>query len=378
MKTERLLAMLVMALLVTASPVLADDGEKRVRCDKGQTLAKALQKAEPGDTLLVSGICHERVTITTDRITIDGQGSAVLDGGGGSLADFTGVLTIDGAKGVRLRGLTIRHGPGEGILALRGAAFTAEHTVSRDNGTTGIAVLQGSTAELSNCTMTGNRLGLDVFTGASAVLRDAVAIDQNSGNGVDINGQAVVEIRAANVTASGNGGSGIVVGSGQLAIFQFPVTPASALTTNDNGVAGIILGGSPFTVYSAATVTASGNGVFGILFGGPSFLVTTPGSGSRFLIENNAVGMRLQAGAGMSFNFGGQLTVTGNGVGLQADASGTLTVVSDPAQPSAITGNGTDVDLVFGSRATFNSVQIGTLVTDGTSLCRGAAKPGCP
>ncbi len=377
MKTKRVLAMLVMALLVTTGLALADDGEKRVRCDKGQTLTKALQKAGPGDTLLVSGICRERVTITTDRITIDGQGSAVLDGGGGSLADFTGVLTIDGAKGVRLQGLTIRHGPGEGIPALRGAAFTAEHTVSRDNGGTGIAVAQGSTAELSNCTMSGNLAGLDVFTGASAVLRDAVAIDQNSANGMVINGQAVVEIRAANVTASGNGGSGIVVGSGQLAIFGFLVT-ASALTTNDNGFAGIQLGGSLFTVYSAATVTASGNGVFGILSGGPSFLVTTPGSGSRFLIGNNAVGMRLQAGAGMNFNFGGQLTVTGNGVGLQADASGTLTVVSDPAQPSAITGNGTDVDLVFGSRATFDSVQIGTLVTDGTSLCRGAAKPGCP
>ena len=97
--------------------------------------------------------------------------------------------------------------------------------------------------------MTGNRLGLDVFTGASAVLLDAVAIAQNSGNGVDINGQAVVEIRAANVTASGNGGFGIVVGSGQLAIFRFPVTLASTLTTNANGFAGIMLGGSQFTVF---------------------------------------------------------------------------------------------------------------------------------
>ena len=303
MNTVARLTVVFLSVATAVSPSWGDPIVK-VNCDKGQTLGKALKKADPGDTILVSGTCVERVTVTTDRITIDGQGSAVLDGGGGYLADFTGVLTIDGAKGVRLQGLTIRHGPGEGILALRGAAFTAEQTVSRDNGTTGIAVLQGSTAELRNCTMTGNQIGLDVFTGASAVLRDAVAIDQNLGDGVQINGHAVVEIRAANVTASGNGGIGILVGSGQLAIFGFPVTPASVLTTNDNGFAGIRLGGSVFTVYSAATVTASGNGVFGILSGGPSFLVTTPGSGSRFLIENNAVGMRVLNGAGMNFGLG--------------------------------------------------------------------------
>ena len=66
------------------------DGGKRVHCERGQTLGKALERARPGDTFLVSGTCRERVTITTDQITLDGQESAVPDGGGGGPAEFSG------------------------------------------------------------------------------------------------------------------------------------------------------------------------------------------------------------------------------------------------------------------------------------------------
>jgi hypothetical protein len=348
-----------------------------VNCDKGQTLSKALERADPGDTIRVSGTCAERVVVTTDRITIDGQGSAILDGGGGPLTDFTAVVMINGARGVRIKGLTVRNSPGDGILAQQGAAVTVEETITRGNASNGIAVGQGSTAELTGSAMTGNRVGLDVYTGSSVVLRAAVTIDLNSVNGVEINGEAVVEIRAADVTASNNGQAGIVVGSGQLAIFGFPATPTSTLVANSNGFAGIIVNGSPLTVYSASAVTASGNGVFGILLAGPALFVTTPGSGGTFVVQDNAIGLGLQTGAVANF-LGGQLVVNGNGTGLLANGAGAATFVSSPGQPSAIMNNGTDVDLQFGSRATFDGVQIGTLTTDGTVLCRGAGKPVCP
>ena len=41
-------------------------------------LTEALRKAKPGDTLQVTGTCHERVTITTDQLTLDGGAGAVL------------------------------------------------------------------------------------------------------------------------------------------------------------------------------------------------------------------------------------------------------------------------------------------------------------
>src|SRR5262245_7810550 len=95
----RLMAVLVL-IVMGSSPSWADSVHD-VKCDKGQTIDKALKTANPGDTIRLSGTCFERVVVATDRITIDGQGSATLDGGGGSPADFTGVLTIDGAKGIR-------------------------------------------------------------------------------------------------------------------------------------------------------------------------------------------------------------------------------------------------------------------------------------
>ena len=56
----------------------------RVDCGAGQTIGRALKHAQPGDSIVVTGTCHERVVITTDRITLAGRGTAVMDGGGGS------------------------------------------------------------------------------------------------------------------------------------------------------------------------------------------------------------------------------------------------------------------------------------------------------
>ena len=112
---------------------------KKVKCDKGQTLTEALRKAKPGDTLQVTGTCHERVTITTDGLTLDGGGSAVLDGGGGGPTEFfEAVVTIDGVQGVTLMGFTIQNGPSQGILGVGGAAFVVKDTTLQNNGAAGI------------------------------------------------------------------------------------------------------------------------------------------------------------------------------------------------------------------------------------------------
>src|SRR4029453_14267288 len=76
-----------------------------VNCDRGENIAQALARAEPGDTIRVTGTCVERVSIKTDRITLDGQGTATLDGGGGPVAEFDGVVTIYGARRVTNTGV---------------------------------------------------------------------------------------------------------------------------------------------------------------------------------------------------------------------------------------------------------------------------------
>jgi hypothetical protein len=375
MKTTHLFAALVLAGAITASPALADKLVRKVDCNKGQTIADALEHAEPGDTIRVTGVCTERVVIQTDRLTIDGEGTAVLSGTPGGPLDFNAVLTVDGARGVVIKGLTVQNSPAEGILGLRGAAFSVLQTQVRDNAFTGVSVGGGSTAELIDADINHNGLGLDVYTGSSAILKGVIAITQNSGNGVDINGQATVEIRGAAVNASNNGGSGITVGSGQLAIFNFASSVGSSVNASGNGFAGIFVGGSLVTVYPAATVTASSNGAFGLFLSGPTFLVTLPGGGTTFVIENNGVGINAQQGAGFNLQ-GGQLTVTNNGVGLAGNGAGTLTIGSVPATPSSISGNGLDVRLAFGTRATFQGVTIGSITCDTTVLSQGTTV--CP
>src|SRR4029453_6324793 len=181
-------AMVFVAASPGGSPQPAGTGDavsnmRVVNCDHGQNLAEALARAHPGDTIRVTGTCVEQVSIKTDRITLDGQGAATLDGGGGPFAEFDGVVTIDGDSGVTIQGFTVQNGPGEGILGTHGAAFSVRNTTVQDNGFTGVAVGQGSTAELTDCSLLRNDAGIDVFTQSSAVLKGSIRINKNLQSG---------------------------------------------------------------------------------------------------------------------------------------------------------------------------------------------------
>ena len=65
----------------------------RVDCDRAPTgaLQKAIAATDPGDTLVVSGTCHEHVTVPVDKnsISLDGRGTAAIIRLGSSAADRT-------------------------------------------------------------------------------------------------------------------------------------------------------------------------------------------------------------------------------------------------------------------------------------------------
>ena len=360
---------------VGASPGGDADSPMRrrvVNCDRGQNIAEVLAKADPGDTIRVTGTCVERVSIKTDRITLDGQGAATLDGGGGPIAEFDGVVTIDGASGVTIQGFTVQNGPGEGILGTHGAAFSMRNTTVQDNGGNGVAVAEGSTAELTDCSMLRNATGIDVFTQSSAVLKGAIRTNENLGNGADINGTSIIEIRGAQVEASRNGGVGLVAGSNsQLAVFGFDVSRGSTFTIDANGGPGIVLGDSILNVFESTTISIT-NSPLGILVGAGKII--SPFGVGTFVIENNGVG--LDFGLDGTALLVGGLTARNNGTGVRGDGAGVLTFISIPENPSAITGNGVDVDLRFGARATFAGVNVGTITCDSTVLSRGTTV--CP
>jgi hypothetical protein len=370
---------------LAAAQTSADDDDARIRvnCDAGQTIGRALQRARPGTTIQVRGTCRERVVITTDRITLDGEGSAVLDGGGGQLTsaavqdpEFDALIIVDGVTGVTIVGFSIQNGSGNGILGTHSAAFAVSKTTVQHNAITGLVVSDNSTVELSDSTLQHNLLGMDVFTSSSAILRGIVAATKNTVDGIEVNGQSILEIRGAQVQLNNNGVNGLVAGPGcAVAIFGFTASKGSTLTANENGDSGILVGGSSLTVFGeASTINAANNTVNGIWLPADGAVLSPFGRGT-FVIENNAVGLNIgqQSGAVIV----GGLNVKNNKVtGLLADGAGSLTLVSIPPNPSSITGNGTDVDLRFGTRTTIDGVTIGTTVCDKTVLSRGTTV--CP
>jgi hypothetical protein len=292
-----------------------------------------------------------------------------------------GVVTIDGVQGVTLTGFTVQHGPGEGILGIHGAAFAVQQTTVQQNAASGIAVADGSTADLTDCTIEGNGFGIDVFTSSSAILRGAISISRNQGNGAEVNGQSMLELRGAQVQLSDNGGAGLVAGNGQVAIFGFTASQGSPLTATANGDprGGIIIAGSLFSIFGrdfgsgANVITAANNAGAGI-FVSAGFIASPEGTG-KFVLENNATGLSFVNNAGAVIR--GGLNVQNNGTGVLADGAGTVTLISIPPNPSSITNNSTfDLDLTFGTRATVDGVTIGTIRCDATVLSRGSTV--CP
>jgi parallel beta helix pectate lyase-like protein len=363
----------------------ADSAVMKVQCDKGQTLTEALRKAKPGDTLQVTGTCHERVTITTDRLTLDGGGSAVLDGGGGGSTEFfEGVVTIDGVQGVTLKGFTIRNSPGQGIFGVGGAAFVVKDTIMQNNGVGGISLNNNASAELTDVEVKDSGgIGIAVFNNSTAVLKGHIS-STGSGrtvggsNGIAVQSGSTLEIRGASVQASHNVGGGVDIVDSQAILFGYPESQGSILTAEHNTLDGIFVANGSLSFFgepSAYTISASNNGGSGITIeiGGA---VVSPSGAAKFMIENNQQNGLNVGGGGSALIIGG-LTVQNNQTGLLADGAGTLTLVSIPPNPSIITGNSTfDVDLKFGTRATFDGVTIGTITCDATVLSRGTTV--CP
>jgi hypothetical protein len=57
----------------------ADAAVKKVKCDTGQTLTEALQKAKPGDTLQVKGTCAGTGSLATISAS-DNRGNGIAIG----------------------------------------------------------------------------------------------------------------------------------------------------------------------------------------------------------------------------------------------------------------------------------------------------------
>ena len=383
----------IVVLLLASTPVLAENHQ--VNCDHGESLATALEQATPGETIQVSGTCQEAVMIIADRITIDGGGSAILDGRG---AD---VVTADGVRGVTLTGLTVRQGL-NGVVAKGGAHLKLTSVTTQHNLVSGLRVDGHSSVELRDCTTYNNGVnGLEVDRASEVKVTGAF---RSQGNGVfGISLLNTSSLVFANATAtSTNNTLGIAVGLNSGASIA---DAATTVNTSDNLTTGFtVVSGSSLLVFEGAivaqhnrfnhgvsanskssidldrggSITATHNGLDGVQLEDSLLnMFNMPGQRGSTVVatDNQRHGLSTFVGGKIDLSGDSQITSQRNSqVGLFADNGGSVRV-----SKSTLTHNGTtDVALSFGTRAEFTQNTIGTITCDATVLMRGGTGTVCP
>lgn len=399
MKKTNINGWMIVGMLVATNPVLADSEDTEqilVRCNHGDSLAEAIDDADPGDTILVLGTCHESVTITTDRLTIEGQGNAELVGVDGT----QDVITIKGAHAVTLTGFSIRNG-NIGILGKEASSFMLNNLVVRDNSNTGIRLEGNSSATITDTTAEHNGLlGIDIDRASEARFSGNFVSQDNGVFGMILSSNSSSTFAKANVTVRRNA-LGIQVGinsSFMIADAETVVTAANNLATGLTVVSGstlfvfegaIVAEGNQFNHGVSAnsnsnidldrggSITARNNGVDGIQLEDSLLnLFNMPGlPASSVLVENNGR-HGLSAFQESRIDLSGDSEITSHSnleAGVFVDNGSSARIIN-----STIRDNLTDLVLSFGSRADLVNNLIETITCDDTVLVRGDSGITCP
>ena len=186
-----------------------------VDCDNGGNIQGALDEAKDGDTINVSGTCNERATIILDNLTIDGGGTAIIDGTG---IDAPGSLLQVRALNVSILNLTVQNSPRSGINVGRGGSAIIQGVTSTGNGTHGISVTRAAYALIGPGgfdhpvagTGTGNQLfgntrhGISVVGSASADIFHNLITSNVRGINISNSGSAFIDGNV--ITGNSEGG----------------------------------------------------------------------------------------------------------------------------------------------------------------------------
>jgi hypothetical protein len=362
MKARGTLWMLVV-IVSLASPALGS--VHHVHCDEpGQTMTKALQTAQPGDTIHVRGTCAETVTITTDRVTLDGGGEAILQGpGGGQPGDvFHGLLNVVGGQGVEIRGFTVQHSAADGINGRQGAAFTVRDVRVFHSADDGIEATETSTVRfLGTCEIRGSgEDGMAITHGSSALFSaERVTTTENVRAGIFVIGTSTAGFDTGAVHTTQNTFGVLTLGHSSLTLGRTMPT----ILAEDNMLDGILVADTSDLRLDGGTITAARNRRTGLSFGGTGGLGNIRGI---ILSEYNTEGARAEDSSRIAQLIAGRMTIRNNTTGIIAENGSDVRITTE----ATITNNGTDLVLSFGSRGIFTGTTIDTTTCDKTSLLR--------
>ncbi len=350
-----------------------------VNCDKQQSLAKALKRARPGTTIIITGTCYEQVKIRKNYIRLQGKDGAVIDGSIGKIV-HPGTITVSGAHGVVIRDLTVRNGPDQGVVIEKNASALLQGISTNNNATVGVTV-DSSYAELKNVNASENGTGFDFFTSATVIAQGELTAANNRGPGVAVNGNATLELRGAIIKSHDNAGDGVLlVNNANLMILSFPEAQGSGVRASGNrGNAGLFVANSNIAIVGSQ-FSGSGANFFDISnHRGPAMLLissnlASPFATARFNITGNGAGMVLVDNTDVTIV--GGLQINGNfGPGVVGEGAGILRIEQNAANPSAITDNfAPDMVLSFGTRLVLDENIANAVICDPTVL---TLRAGC-
>lgn len=347
-----------------ASPPAASPAVE-VDCDAGDSVADALEQHGSGSIIRILGTCMEQVVITHNDVTIDGGGSAVLDAG----EDAEGpVVHVLGARNVTVRDITVQNGQ-HGILVENMSTITLEDVVSQENSSHGVEIIQ-SHATVSNLRSHQNgRVGLSINRNSEVRLIDST-LESNNISGLVIFSSAIGRLEGTNVVRD-NAAQGVTLGLGGM-IFSI----GAELMIENNGAEGFSLLQGGDAQFLGGTITVRGNEGDGIALDLGSTLVLGRADfevpGEVLVEENGGDGVSVMGASQLAADAIMPLTVQANaGDGMYVDAS--LVRLNGAVIEN---NDGTELELVFGARATIEDMMLDEIVCGEGVLVRGAVS--CP
>lgn len=195
---------------------------KNVHCDEGQTIGDALETAKgSGDVLeiFVTGRCNERITVGRDRVIIQGDGTAVINGGFRVFSKnsvllsnltitgpFPGLVTT-GSSSVNVWNVVFDRNDSFANLVIRrnAAVWLRDSQIIgncesiHDEDCADGAVVDASTLVLSRSSISNARYGIMADAGARVILDDRQGdnskVFNNSVVGIQVTFKSLVDLR---------------------------------------------------------------------------------------------------------------------------------------------------------------------------------------
>jgi nitrous oxidase accessory protein NosD len=193
----RLLPLVLLAILLALVGGVGSAGAQAI-VGPGESIQKAINAADPGDAIIVSGVHHEDVVIRKNGISLLGQDNAVIAPPArvGSPCGPSGICILgdvnfnngtvnEYVKNVKIGGLTVKNFRDQGIFAVgaRDATFTDNRLV--DNGEYGaFALFSRGTKMTSNVARGSDEAGF--YIGGSPNANAKVVGNETFGNFIGV------------------------------------------------------------------------------------------------------------------------------------------------------------------------------------------------